>query len=85
MLINHPDVEGWSPAHCASAEGHVNILRLLGNYGPMVANDGNGWDFYAESPIDLAIKNYDGESIDDVALPEKRDEILQVLSGNYTP
>lgn len=81
ILLNRQDIEGWSPAHCASAEGHLNILHLLGKFGPLVR--ANLWAYFAEFPIDLEIRTFDGESIEDVCLPETKNEIIQILCGIY--
>jgi ankyrin repeat protein len=80
-ILNQQDVEGWSPAHCASAEGHLNVLRLLGKYGPLIGD--NLWEFHADYPIDLDLKTYEGESIEDVSLPENQDQVAKILNGIY--
>lgn len=77
VLLNQKDVEGWTPAHCAAAEGHLDILRLLGKYGPLVGI--KLWELYAEYPVDLEAKTCDGESIEDVSLPETKNEIIRIL------
>jgi ankyrin repeat protein len=78
-LLNQQDVEGWSPAHCAAAEGHVSVLLLLGKYGPLIGD--NLWEFYSDSPIDLDLKTDDGESIEEVSMPEIQEQVLKIING----
>ena len=79
-FINQQDTEGWSPAHCASAEGNGNILRLLGKYGPAVGS--SLWDSFSETPLDLNLITSDGETIGDVSLMDKKNEISGILYGS---
>lgn len=46
MDINSPDIEGWTPLHCASAEGHVQMVR----------------DICQTRGVRLDIRNGEGES-----------------------
>lgn len=78
-LINQQDVEGWSPAHCAVAEGHISVLLLLGKYGPLIGK--NLWEFYADYPMDLDLKTEDGESIEEVSMPEIQQQVVKIMNG----
>ncbi|KAK9758417.1 hypothetical protein K7432_017825 [Basidiobolus ranarum] len=59
--VNIQDAEGWTPLHCATAEGHMEIIQFL------LDVDG----------IDVNIVNEDEESVLDVAEDESIREYLE--------
>lgn len=90
--MNVRDREGWTALHCACAEGHVDIVRVLGNVrgvdemGGVNGGDGQGGgEVYRvqDGPVDLQPFNDDGELPEDVVLEERRGEILEVLEGEF--
>ncbi|KAG0042473.1 hypothetical protein BGZ83_000415, partial [Gryganskiella cystojenkinii] len=52
--VNLTDMEGWTPMHCAAAEGHLKVFELL----------------VQEPDADLQAVTFDGESIEDVVEDE---------------
>ncbi|KAF9974555.1 hypothetical protein BGZ73_002039 [Actinomortierella ambigua] len=49
--VNAVDIEGWSPLHCAAAEGHWQVFEFLANV----------------PEADLQATTYDGELVEDLA------------------
>ncbi|KAJ3042250.1 hypothetical protein HDV00_007616 [Rhizophlyctis rosea] len=83
--VNVRDREGWTPLHCACAEGWVDIVGVLGwcwgRAGAVEGEGEEGEEWYAppDGPIDLEPVNGDGELPEDVVLEERRGEVLRVL------
>lgn len=54
-FVNPKDREGWTPIHCAAAEGHEAVVRLLASVPNIVIHTVNVDD---ESPCDVAANEY---------------------------
>ncbi|KAF9160003.1 hypothetical protein DFQ26_005975 [Actinomortierella ambigua] len=62
--VNVVDVEGWTPLHCAAAEGHWQMFELLANV----------------PEADLQAATYDGELVEDLAEGEElRQRIVRLV------
>eukprot|EP00842_Homolaphlyctis_polyrhiza_P000703 jgi/Hompol1/1633/HPOL_002743-RA len=96
--VNVRDREGWTPLHCASAEGHMDVLALLGRCQGTHGNEQSDklsrqeatkdWFYPVDGPIDLIALNEDDEVPEDVALEEKAEMIskfFQELKTKYPP
>ncbi|KAF9171571.1 hypothetical protein BGX21_002356 [Mortierella sp. AD011] len=63
--VNLTDMEGWTPMHCAAAEGHLNVFEFL----------------VAEPDADLQAATLDGELFEDVVEDEElRQKIIGTYS-----
>ncbi|GJJ77972.1 hypothetical protein EMPS_10331 [Entomortierella parvispora] len=64
--VNVADMEGWTPMHCAAAEGHLAVFELL----------------VQEPDADLQAVTFDGEAIEDVVEEEDmRQRIIDILEA----
>ncbi|KAI8801611.1 hypothetical protein BJ742DRAFT_859107 [Cladochytrium replicatum] len=89
-MVNVKDKEGWTPFHCAVAEGHIEIIKLLGKCQGRTEDDFSTsappgsqvtdvWFYPPDGPIDLTAETDDGETLEDVALEENEKEIKALL------
>ncbi|XJO72475.1 hypothetical protein BDV3_003586 [Batrachochytrium dendrobatidis] len=96
VAVNVRDCEGWTPLHCASAEGNIPIIELLGRcqgvYGTEAENISKpecaDWLYPIDGPIDLIPLNEDDEIPEDIAFDGKQDQIaalFQTLKTKYPP
>ena len=85
--VNITDKEGWTPLHCAVAEGHIETLELLakcqGNMSTPPEMRENDIIYALDGPIDLAPRTDDGELPEEIADEEKADMITQMLKGYF--
>jgi ankyrin repeat protein len=84
--VNIEDKEKWTPLHCAAAEGHINMIQLLGACQGNFADDDKSnseWIYVLDGPINLVPLNEEGESPEDVALEAKIEDISKTLRGIF--
>jgi ankyrin repeat protein len=80
--VNLRDKEGWTALHCASAEGHMEIIKVLGRcQGWDGGEERDGWIYPPDGPIELNPRTRDGETPIEVALDENKAEIKALLDG----
>lgn len=84
--VNTRDIEGWCPIHCASAEGHVEVIKLLGRcQGNSDQADGSKphaeWIYVPDGPIDILPENEEGDTPAQVALDEQKVVICDILNA----
>ncbi|KAJ3078885.1 hypothetical protein HK102_004175 [Quaeritorhiza haematococci] len=71
--VNLRDREGWTPLHCACAEGNLEIINFLGRCQGRAGEE--------RTPEQLkALVNADGVTPEDVAFDGKADEIGKILA-----
>ncbi|KAF9363189.1 hypothetical protein BGX34_004693 [Mortierella sp. NVP85] len=64
--VNLPDVEGWTPMHCAAAEGHLKVLEFL----------------VKDPDADLQAATFEGEMIEEVVEDEdQRQKVIDILEA----
>ncbi|KAF9928154.1 hypothetical protein FBU30_002610 [Linnemannia zychae] len=64
--VNLTDLEGWTPMHCAAAEGHVEVFEFLAR----------------ETDADLQAVTYDGEYFEDLVEDEDlRQKVTDILEA----
>lgn len=64
--VSLADIEGWTPMHCAAAEGHFTVLEFL----------------VREPDADLQAATYDGEMIEDVVEDEDlRQKVVDIIEA----
>ncbi len=82
FLINLRDTEGWTPLHCAVAEGHIAIISLLGRCSQYLVQ--NEFDiFVPDGPIEMELETYDEETIFDLIFEDKKLEIEALLKSEF--
>ncbi|KAG0378831.1 hypothetical protein BGX24_002682 [Mortierella sp. AD032] len=66
--VNLTDLEGWTPMHCAAAEGHLEVFEFL----------------VKEKQADLQAATYDGEFFEDLVEDEDlRQRVTETLQAIY--
>ncbi len=81
VRVNQQDFEGWTPLHCAAAEGDLEMMQLLGKCSKVLVT--GVFDIYVEDgPVNLAAETFDGESVEDLALEERASRVISLLRGN---
>ncbi|KAG0210889.1 hypothetical protein BGX33_004619 [Mortierella sp. NVP41] len=66
--VNLTDLEGWTPMHCAAAEGHLEVFEFL----------------VKETEADLQAATYDGEFFEDLVEDEElRQKVTETLQAIY--
>ncbi|KAJ3272868.1 hypothetical protein HDV01_005191 [Terramyces sp. JEL0728] len=88
VAVNIRDKEGWTPLHCASAEGHVEVINLLGRcQGSIYDTDQSNkeWTYVLDGPINLVPVNDDDDLPEDVALESRAKEIKAIFKKKYPP
>ncbi|KAJ3087783.1 hypothetical protein HK102_010299 [Quaeritorhiza haematococci] len=90
--VNLQDKEGWTPLHCACAEGNLEIIIFLGRCEAGAGEERtpeqlkalgitvDDWIYSPDGPIDLIPLNADGETLEDIAFDGKEDEIGKILA-----
>ena len=86
--VNITDKEGWTPLHCATAEGHLDTIDLLckcqGNSQTPVQQREKDIIYALDGPINLAPRTDDGELPEEIANEDKVDEITKLFKSiNY--
>ncbi|KAG0094905.1 hypothetical protein BGZ93_006569 [Podila epicladia] len=64
--VNLTDMEGWTPMHCAAAEGHLTVFEFL----------------IKEPDADLQSATYDGEMLEDVVEDDDlRQKVIDIIEN----
>ncbi|KAF9939906.1 hypothetical protein BGZ67_008758 [Mortierella alpina] len=64
--INLGDMEGWTPMHCAAAEGHLKVFEFLAS----------------DPEADLQATTFDGELLEDVVEDEDlRQRVIDIIEA----
>jgi hypothetical protein len=66
--LNIRDLEGWTPLHCAAAEGHLRVVNYL----------------LSHRGVDVTLHNVDGETAEDVAEEERVRKVLHAAIAAAT-